>query len=202
MGREHLDRMKNGCIVCNMGHSSTEIELVWTSTVCVFMCAFTRVHLDALCKTCTPAPQASLRTAELRWERVRPQVDHVIWPDGRRIILLAEVTMLFLVLYTSTKGWWTEAYLLKSIACSKLVYYTAFLKMHESLDMKYWFKWFHMEVVADSLGLLIPYSIKLVPWLMLVKEYVFYKIWEKTSLLVYLNCVNVTRILTFSVISV
>uniref|UniRef100_A0A8C4EJ90 S-adenosyl-L-homocysteine hydrolase NAD binding domain-containing protein n=1 Tax=Dicentrarchus labrax TaxID=13489 RepID=A0A8C4EJ90_DICLA len=64
VGREHLDRMKNGCIVCNMGHSSTEIEL------------------------------ASLRTAELRWERVRPHVDHVIWPDGKRIVLLAEGRLL------------------------------------------------------------------------------------------------------------
>uniref|UniRef100_A0A671XX86 S-adenosyl-L-homocysteine hydrolase NAD binding domain-containing protein n=1 Tax=Sparus aurata TaxID=8175 RepID=A0A671XX86_SPAAU len=62
--REHLDRMKNGCIVCNMGHSSTEIDL------------------------------ASLRTTELRWERVRPQVDHVIWPDGKRIVLLAEGRLL------------------------------------------------------------------------------------------------------------
>uniref|UniRef100_A0A8C5R218 Adenosylhomocysteinase like 2 n=1 Tax=Leptobrachium leishanense TaxID=445787 RepID=A0A8C5R218_9ANUR len=25
--REHLDRMKNGCIVCNMGHSNTEIDV-------------------------------------------------------------------------------------------------------------------------------------------------------------------------------
>ncbi|KAK5902440.1 hypothetical protein CesoFtcFv8_007690 [Champsocephalus esox] len=64
VGREHMDRMKNGCIVCNMGHSNTEIDLV------------------------------SLRTAELRWERVRPQVDHVIWPDGRRIVLLAEGRLL------------------------------------------------------------------------------------------------------------
>nr|XP_057930805.1 S-adenosylhomocysteine hydrolase-like protein 1 isoform X2 [Doryrhamphus excisus] len=62
--REHMDRMKNGCIVCNMGHSNTEIDLV------------------------------SLRTAELRWERVRPQVDHIIWPDGRRIVLLAEGRLL------------------------------------------------------------------------------------------------------------
>ncbi|KAM9854989.1 S-adenosylhomocysteine hydrolase-like protein 1 isoform 2-T2 [Aulostomus maculatus] len=62
--REHLDRMKNGSIICNMGHSNTEIDL------------------------------ASLRTAELRWERVRPQVDHVIWPDGKRIILLAEGRLL------------------------------------------------------------------------------------------------------------
>nr|XP_046250520.1 S-adenosylhomocysteine hydrolase-like protein 1 isoform X2 [Scatophagus argus] len=64
VGRKHLERMKNGCIVCNMGHSSTEIDLV------------------------------SLRTPELRWERVRPQVDHVIWPDGKRIVLLAEGRLL------------------------------------------------------------------------------------------------------------
>ncbi|XP_028263375.1 adenosylhomocysteinase 3-like isoform X3 [Parambassis ranga] len=64
VGREHLNRMKNGCIVCNMGHSNTEIDLT------------------------------SLRTAELRWERVRPQVDHVIWPDGKRVILLAEGRLL------------------------------------------------------------------------------------------------------------
>ncbi|CAG03404.1 unnamed protein product, partial [Tetraodon nigroviridis] len=62
--RKHLDRMKNGCIVCNMGHSNTEIDL------------------------------ASLRTAELRWERVRSHVDHVIWPDGKRILLLAEGRLL------------------------------------------------------------------------------------------------------------
>ncbi|XP_041350196.1 S-adenosylhomocysteine hydrolase-like protein 1 isoform X1 [Gigantopelta aegis] len=58
--RQHLDRLKNGCIVCNMGHSNTEIDV------------------------------ASLRTPELTWEKVRSQVDHIIWPDGKRIILLAE----------------------------------------------------------------------------------------------------------------
>lgn len=26
--REYMDRMKNGCIVCNMGHSNTEIDVV------------------------------------------------------------------------------------------------------------------------------------------------------------------------------
>lgn len=31
-----------------------------------------------------------MRTPDLTWERVRSQVDHVIWPDGKRIILLAE----------------------------------------------------------------------------------------------------------------
>ncbi|CAG07497.1 unnamed protein product, partial [Tetraodon nigroviridis] len=59
--REQLDRMKNGCIVCNMGHYNTEIDV------------------------------ASLRSPELTWERVRSQVDHIIWPDGKRVVLLAEV---------------------------------------------------------------------------------------------------------------
>ncbi|KAJ3603061.1 hypothetical protein NHX12_030805 [Muraenolepis orangiensis] len=62
--RDQLDRMKNGCIVCNMGHSNTEIDV------------------------------ASMRTPELTWERVRSQVDHVIWPDGKRVILLAEGRLL------------------------------------------------------------------------------------------------------------
>ncbi len=26
--RYHLDRLKNGCIVCNMGHANTEIDVV------------------------------------------------------------------------------------------------------------------------------------------------------------------------------
>jgi adenosylhomocysteinase len=34
--------------------------------------------------------QGSLRTPELTWEKVRSQVDHIIWPDGKRIILIAE----------------------------------------------------------------------------------------------------------------
>lgn len=55
-----MDKMKNGCIVCNMGHSNTEIDV------------------------------NSLRTPDLTWERVRSQVDHIIWPDGKRITLLAE----------------------------------------------------------------------------------------------------------------
>lgn len=29
--REHMDRMKNGCIVCNMGHSNSEIDTVSTN---------------------------------------------------------------------------------------------------------------------------------------------------------------------------
>ncbi|HZP39859.1 MAG TPA: adenosylhomocysteinase [Methylomirabilota bacterium] len=55
---EHMKRMKNNAIVCNIGHFDSEIDI------------------------------ASLR--QYRWENIKPQVDHVIFPDGKRIILLAE----------------------------------------------------------------------------------------------------------------
>lgn len=55
---EHLLRMKNQAIVCNIGHFDSEIDV------------------------------ASLR--QYTWENIKPQVDHVIFPDGKRIILLAE----------------------------------------------------------------------------------------------------------------
>ena len=55
---EHMRRMKNNAIVCNIGHFDSEIDI------------------------------ASLRG--YRWENIKPQVDHVIFPDGKRIILLAE----------------------------------------------------------------------------------------------------------------
>ena len=55
---EHMKRMKNNAIVCNIGHFDNEIDV-------------------AGLKGC-------------RWENIKPQVDHVIFPDGKRIILLAE----------------------------------------------------------------------------------------------------------------
>jgi len=55
---EHMRRMKNNAIVCNIGHFDNEIDV------------------------------ASLRQYD--WENIKPQVDHVIFPDGKRIILLAE----------------------------------------------------------------------------------------------------------------
>lgn len=55
---EHMLKMKNNAIVCNIGHFDTEIEV------------------------------ASLK--QYTWENIKPQVDHIIFPDGKRIILLAE----------------------------------------------------------------------------------------------------------------
>ena len=55
---DHMAKMKNGAIVCNIGHFDNEIDV------------------------------ESLRKYE--WENVKPQVDQIIFPDGKRIILLAE----------------------------------------------------------------------------------------------------------------
>ncbi|HYN81701.1 MAG TPA: adenosylhomocysteinase, partial [Gemmatimonadaceae bacterium] len=57
--REHMQKMKDQAIVCNIGHFDNEIDV------------------------------ASLKQ-QYEWENIKPQVDHVIFPDGKRIILLAE----------------------------------------------------------------------------------------------------------------
>ncbi|KAK3866910.1 hypothetical protein Pcinc_027586 [Petrolisthes cinctipes] len=75
--RDHMDKMKNGAIVCNMGHSNTEIDV-------------TSIRTEDLKWQTVKRQSNSLRTPDLTWEKVRSQVDHVLWPDGKRIILLAE----------------------------------------------------------------------------------------------------------------
>jgi adenosylhomocysteinase len=55
---DHMAKMKDQAIVCNIGHFDNEIDV------------------------------ASLE--KYQWEEIKPQVDHVIFPDGKRIILLAK----------------------------------------------------------------------------------------------------------------
>ena len=55
---DHMCRMKDQAIVCNIGHFDNEIDVA---------------ALEAY-----------------PWEEIKPQVDHVIFPDGKRIILLAK----------------------------------------------------------------------------------------------------------------
>jgi adenosylhomocysteinase len=57
IAHEHMLKMKNQSIVCNIGHFDNEIDV------------------------------ASL--SDYTWEEIKPQVDHIIFPDGKRIILLA-----------------------------------------------------------------------------------------------------------------
>jgi len=55
---DHMQKMKDQAIVCNIGHFDNEIDV------------------------------ASL--SRYQWEEIKPQVDHIIFPDGKRIILLAK----------------------------------------------------------------------------------------------------------------
>ena len=55
---DHMRRMRDRAIVCNIGHFDNEIQI------------------DAL--------------RNYRWENVKPQVDEVEFPDGKRLIVLAE----------------------------------------------------------------------------------------------------------------
>ncbi len=55
---DHMLKMKNEAIVCNIGHFDSEIDI------------------------------ASLK--QYTWENIKAQVDHVIFPDGKKLIVLAE----------------------------------------------------------------------------------------------------------------
>ncbi|HEY1060022.1 MAG TPA: adenosylhomocysteinase [Limnobacter sp.] len=55
---DHMVKMKDQAIVCNIGHFDNEIDI------------------------------ASVK--QYTWENIKPQVDHIIFPDGKRIIMLAE----------------------------------------------------------------------------------------------------------------
>jgi adenosylhomocysteinase len=55
---EHMLKMRNQTIICNIGHFDSEIDI------------------------------ASLR--QYKWDNIKPQVDHVIFPNGKKLIVLAE----------------------------------------------------------------------------------------------------------------
>jgi adenosylhomocysteinase len=56
----HMQAMKNEAIVCNIGHFDCEIDMAWLE-----------------------------KNPEIREEKIKEQVDHFIFPDGKRIIVLA-----------------------------------------------------------------------------------------------------------------
>lgn len=58
ISHDHMIKMKNQAIVCNIGHFDSEIDIA-------------SIH-------------------QYSWENIKPQVDHVIFPTGRRIIILAQ----------------------------------------------------------------------------------------------------------------
>jgi adenosylhomocysteinase len=58
INHEHMKKMKDQAIICNIGHFDNEIDI------------------------------ASIE--KYKWEEIKPQVDHVIFPDGKKIIVLAK----------------------------------------------------------------------------------------------------------------
>jgi adenosylhomocysteinase len=57
---KHMAAMKNEAIVCNIGHFDSEIEIAWLE-----------------------------KNPEIKKESIKPQVDHYIFPDGKKLIVLA-----------------------------------------------------------------------------------------------------------------
>ena len=57
---DHMQAMKNEAIVCNIGHFDCEIDMAWLEN-----------------------------NPEIKEESIKDQVDHFVFPDGKRIIVLA-----------------------------------------------------------------------------------------------------------------
>ena len=57
---EHMQVMKHEAILCNIGHFDSEIDIAWLE-----------------------------KNPDIKEENIKPQVDHFIFPDGRKIIVLA-----------------------------------------------------------------------------------------------------------------
>jgi adenosylhomocysteinase len=57
---EHMKAMKNEAILCNIGHFDSEIQMSWLE-----------------------------KNKEIKEENIKPQVDHFIFPDGKKLIVLA-----------------------------------------------------------------------------------------------------------------
>ncbi len=56
----HMQAMKNEAILCNIGHFDSEIDMAWLES-----------------------------SSDIREENIKPQVDHFIFPDGKKLIVLA-----------------------------------------------------------------------------------------------------------------
>jgi adenosylhomocysteinase len=59
--RKHMDAMKHQAIVCNIGHFDSEVEVA-----------------------------SVFKDETLKRINIKPQVDQVVWPDGKRVTILAE----------------------------------------------------------------------------------------------------------------
>jgi adenosylhomocysteinase len=90
-----LQAAMEGYRVVTMDYAADKADIFVTATGNVNV--ITRAHMDQMkdqAIVCNighfdnEIDVASL--SDLEWEEIKPQVDHVVWPDGRRIILLAK----------------------------------------------------------------------------------------------------------------
>jgi adenosylhomocysteinase len=58
---KHMEQMKNEAILCNIGHFDSEIDMAWLKG-----------------------------RKDIKEDNIKPQVDHFIFPDGKRITILAQ----------------------------------------------------------------------------------------------------------------
>jgi adenosylhomocysteinase len=58
---KHMEQMKNEAILCNIGHFDSEIDMAWLKA-----------------------------RKDIKEENIKPQVDHFVFPNGKRITILAQ----------------------------------------------------------------------------------------------------------------
>jgi len=58
---KHMEQMKNEAILCNIGHFDSEIDMAWLKS-----------------------------RKDIKEENIKPQVDHFVFPNGKRITVLAQ----------------------------------------------------------------------------------------------------------------
>lgn len=116
VAHDHMLRMKNQAILCNIGHFDSEIDI------------------------------QSLRQYE--WENIKPQVDHVIFPDGKRIIVLAEGRLVNLGCATGH-----PSFVMSASFSNQVLAQMELFKNHESYDNQVYVLPKHLDEKVASLHL-------------------------------------------------
>jgi adenosylhomocysteinase len=90
-----LQACMEGFQVVTMDDACKFGDIFVTATGCVDV--ITRAHMDQMKHNAIVCNighfDSEIQIAgldDLRWEEIKPQVDHVIWPDGKRVIILAK----------------------------------------------------------------------------------------------------------------
>ena len=100
--KKHMDQMPTEAIVCNIGHFDSEIEVV-----------------------------ALVEDSAITKEQVKPQVDRFIYPDGKKITLLAEGRLVNLGCATGH-----PSFVMSNSFCNQVLAQIEICKNHQKLEPK------------------------------------------------------------------